>query len=46
MIKETSENEMPDFSRLYLQDTESVLVKLFYKHIDGIIEFLHKEVII
>lgn len=46
MIKETSENEMPDFSRLYLQDTESVLVKLFYKHIDGIIEFLCKKVII
>lgn len=40
------EGEMPDFSRLYLQDTESVLVKLFYKHIDGIIEFLCKKVII
>lgn len=46
MIKETSENEMPDFSRRCFQDTESVLVKLFYKHIDKVVGFLHKEVII
>lgn len=45
-IKETSENEMPDFSRLCLRYIESVFVGELYKHIDEIVGFLRKKVII
>lgn len=40
------EGEMPDFSRPYLLDIENIFVSKSYKAIDGIVGFLHKEVII
>ena len=40
------EGEMPDFSRPYLRDIENIFVSKSYKAIDGIVGFLHKEVII
>lgn len=43
---ELGEDEMPDFSRLCLRYIESVFVGELYKHIDKVVGFLHKEVII